>query len=180
MRVRQVFLFVHFYVPDNFGNLSKISNTSPCSIATVKTISQRFNKFMKRNDKSIVVEKIMEDIKMLAYGFGIKEKGLFEIENTLEALQEFVDGYIEVFYIGNDLLVVCNEEGKLRGLDITAALVDENNEIIELIAGNCLVVRDNGEGDFESLRDGDEEFIKRHLKAVIAVRAGIVVIDKQE
>ncbi len=117
---------------------------------------------------------------MLAYGFGTKEKGLFEIENTLEALQEFVDGYIEVFYIGNDLLVVCNEEGKLRGLDITAASVDENSEIIELIAGNCLVVRDNGEGDFECLKDGDEEYIKQHLKDVIAVRAGIVVIDKQE
>lgn len=133
---------------------------------------------MKRNDKSIVVEKIMEDIKMLAYGFGTKEKGLFEIENALEALQEFVDGYIEVFYIGNDLLVVCNEEGKLRGFDITAAFVDKNSEIIELIAGNCLVVRDNGEGDFESLKDGDEEYIKQHLKDVIAVRAGIVVIDK--
>ncbi|MBO6282630.1 MAG: DUF3846 domain-containing protein [Pseudobutyrivibrio sp.] len=135
---------------------------------------------MKRNDKSIVVEKIMEDIKMLAYGFGIKEKGLFEIENTLEALQEFVDGYIEVFYIGNDLLVVCNEEGKLRDLGVTAALVNENEEIIELIAGNCLVVRDNGEGDFESLKDGDEEYIKQHLKDVIASGTGFVVIDKQE
>ncbi len=117
---------------------------------------------------------------MLAYGFGTKEKGLFEIENTLEALQEFVDGYIEVFYIGNDLLVVCNEEGKLRGFDITAALVNENEEIIELIAGNCLVVRDNGEGDFESLKDGDEEYIKRRLKSVIASGTGFVVIDKQE
>ncbi len=37
---------------------------------------------MKRNDKSIVVEKIMEDIKMLTYGFGAKGKGFIEIENT--------------------------------------------------------------------------------------------------
>lgn len=39
-----------------------------------------------------------------------------EIENDLKALQEFVGGYIEVVPIAKDAAVICNEEGRLRGL----------------------------------------------------------------
>lgn len=38
------------------------------------------------------------------------------IPNTLEAFQEAVGGYIEVVTICTDLVIVCNEEGRLRGL----------------------------------------------------------------
>ena len=36
-----------------------------------------------------------------------------EVENTLEALQKEVDGYIESFKIATDMTILCNEEGKL-------------------------------------------------------------------
>lgn len=39
-----------------------------------------------------------------------------EIDNTLEALQEIVGGYIEVIGFAEDTLIVLNEEGKLDGL----------------------------------------------------------------
>lgn len=39
------------------------------------------------------------------------------IDNTLEAMQEVVGGYIEVIQIGiSPFVIVCNEEGKLLGL----------------------------------------------------------------
>lgn len=38
------------------------------------------------------------------------------IEGTLQEMQEIVGGYIEVVAIGPNLLMVCNEEGKQRGL----------------------------------------------------------------
>lgn len=38
------------------------------------------------------------------------------IENTLEALQEAVGGYIETVPVMTDTLMIVNEEGKLRGL----------------------------------------------------------------
>ena len=41
------------------------------------------------------------------------------IDNTLEALQEIVGGYIEIVSFPKDLIVVCNEEGRLRGLPET-------------------------------------------------------------
>ena len=49
----------------------------------------------------------------------IKEPGkkpqLKNIPNTLEALQEIVGGYIETVTFG-DTIVICNEEGRLKGL----------------------------------------------------------------
>lgn len=41
---------------------------------------------------------------------------IVEIENTLEALQESVGGYIEAVNIYEDACIICNEEGRLMGL----------------------------------------------------------------
>lgn len=38
------------------------------------------------------------------------------VPNTLEAFQRIVGGYIETFTVATDLLIVCNEEGRLLGL----------------------------------------------------------------
>lgn len=38
-----------------------------------------------------------------------------EIENTLEALQWEVGGYIETVTLASDLVVICDEEGRLKG-----------------------------------------------------------------
>ena len=39
-----------------------------------------------------------------------------EIDNTLEALQEIVGGYIECVTLATDLVIICNEEGRLMNL----------------------------------------------------------------
>lgn len=49
------------------------------------------------------------------------------IEGTLKEMQEIVGGYIETVRVGKLLLMVCNEEGKLRGLPHNFAL---GNDII--------------------------------------------------
>ena len=38
------------------------------------------------------------------------------IPNTLEALQEAVGGYIETVTLNNGLVLICNEEGKIRDM----------------------------------------------------------------
>ena len=40
-----------------------------------------------------------------------------DIENSLEALQKIVGGYIETHRIRNDTVMIMNEEGKLDGLE---------------------------------------------------------------
>ena len=39
------------------------------------------------------------------------------ISDTLENLQRTVEGYIEMVTLASDLVVICNEEGRLRGLE---------------------------------------------------------------
>lgn len=47
-----------------------------------------------------------------------KELEIREIEGTLKDYQELVGGYIEAVPTKNDnILLVCNEEGKLQGLE---------------------------------------------------------------
>lgn len=37
-------------------------------------------------------------------------------DNTLDAFKKAVDGWIEAVTITDDLVIICNEEGRLRGL----------------------------------------------------------------
>lgn len=38
------------------------------------------------------------------------------VSNKLETLQKNVDGYIETVTLATDMVIICNEEGRLRGL----------------------------------------------------------------
>ena len=74
-----------------------------------------------------------------------------QIGTALEDLQHAVDGDIEAVYPFEDSVgVICNEEGKLRGLPANRALRDEDGHIYDVIAGSFLVVG-LGEEDFCSL-----------------------------
>ena len=74
-----------------------------------------------------------------------------QIGAALEDLQHAVDGDIEAVYPFDDSVgVICNEEGKLRGLPANRALRDEDGHIYDVIAGSFLVVG-LGEEDFCSL-----------------------------
>ena len=75
-----------------------------------------------------------------------------EIEDTLESLQSIVGGYIEVVYPFDDPVgVICNDEGKLIGLQPNRALY-HNGEIYDLLVGT-VIVAGLGAEDFCSLTD---------------------------
>lgn len=54
-----------------------------------------------------------------------KAPELRTVPNTLEAMQEIVDGYIETYPIAKNLVIICNEEGKLLGLDYNCKIAGE-------------------------------------------------------
>lgn len=65
---------------------------------------------------------------------------LVEIEDTLEAMQETVDGYIEEYMpFDDEVAIVCNEEGKVNGLPLNRAVYGENKEILDVIAGKFFI-----------------------------------------
>ena len=55
--------------------------------------------------------------------------------NTLEAFQEAVGGYIETVTVATDLTIICNEEGRLLGLPFNVNLFSVDFVGTIIIAG---------------------------------------------
>ena len=82
-----------------------------------------------------------------------KEPCAVEIPAGLKGLQMAVGGFIEAVYPYEEpVALICNEEGKLLGLDLNRALRDEDGHIYDVLAGTFLVVGLSDE-DFTSLPD---------------------------
>jgi formylmethanofuran dehydrogenase subunit B len=82
-----------------------------------------------------------------------------EIENTLEALQKAVDGYIETLtLIGGYAVMIVNEEGLLRGMpsNLTASAVAARK-----IVGPVLVVGVDGEEFTDIPKDVEHRIVAR-------------------
>lgn len=70
-----------------------------------------------------------------------------EINNDLETLQQYVGGYIETIQY-NDVIIICNDEGKLNYMQPNRAIGSD------IIFGPFLVVGDDFENaDFKSLTE---------------------------
>ena len=62
-----------------------------------------------------------------------------ELENTLDAMQKAVEGYIEEIYIDDDIALICNEVGKINSLPLNRAIYDDNGKIVDIIAGSFFI-----------------------------------------
>lgn len=66
---------------------------------------------------------------------------------SLEELQLFVDGYIEVAYLDNEKVIVINEEGKIKNLPFNENATAEYNRAMkcraDYIAGDALICGHN-------------------------------------
>lgn len=71
-------------------------------------------------------------------------------ENTLEAFQEAVVGYIETVTLASDLVIICNEEGRLRGLEYNATVCGVS------FVGTIIFAAYNRDGDFVSIKKPEE------------------------
>lgn len=82
-----------------------------------------------------------------------KAPQLIEMPNELEAMQAIVGGYIEVMPIAEGVAIVCNEEGKMNGLELNRPIY-YNGEMVDIIAGTFFIAgEDISSGDFVSLTD---------------------------
>lgn len=68
-----------------------------------------------------------------------------EIENSLSSLQKEVGGLIECVYLDDDCIVVCNDEGKINGMELNRRLGND------IIAGPFFIVGSSEDGEFISL-----------------------------
>lgn len=96
-----------------------------------------------------------------------------ELEGTLKSMQTFVGGTIQAVYPFDDpVALVCNEEGKLLGLEYNRAIRDETGAIYDIICGPFFVCGLGGD-DFASLPDRlMESYFKRFERPELFVRVG--------
>ena len=90
-----------------------------------------------------------------------KEPERMELDGSLESMQEFVGGTIQAVYPFSDpVAIVCNDEGKLLGLEHNRALRDEAGNTYDILCGPFFVCG-LGEEDFSSL---PEELIQKYTR----------------
>ena len=82
-----------------------------------------------------------------------------KVVNELHKLQEIVGGNIEVLNIADGILLICDEEGKLKPESEPNIYLPAYRDVI---FGPVLIVGERGE-DFDSLSKRDQELVFRLL-----------------
>lgn len=81
----------------------------------------------------------MEKISVLLVEPGKCPK-IVKIEDALKAMQCVVGGDIEVYQpFDDEVAIVCNEEGKIKGLPLNRAIYSDRGELVDIIAGAFFV-----------------------------------------
>ena len=109
-----------------------------------------------------------------------EEAVIVEIEKDLDAMQELVHGNIECIYFDYEdpVVIVCNEEGKIRGMQLNRALLDDNGNILDIIAGTFFIAG-IGTDDFIGLGDElAEKYRKMYERPEAFVRTGEGIIRR--
>lgn len=113
-------------------------------------------KLKKKNNVSRETERKVNNMKVLK----IEEEKIYEkeIENTLESLQNEVEGYIEIVHLGSNYVIICNEEGRIKKLPYTLS-IDFGNFNCEALYGNLILCKVNKRGNFISLKQSEIDFL---------------------
>lgn len=121
-------------------------------------------------------EEIVENQKLkIIYKEIGKDPVVMEIDDTLEAKQKLVGGLIEVVPYKDNLLLICNEEGKITNLKPNLQFD------YDYIAGNCFIVGDDYENsDFKSIEDSQSEEIKKDLQDRTIILEEIQEVEETE
>lgn len=90
-----------------------------------------------------------------------KAAQIMQIKGGLEGMQQFVGGCIEAVYPFSDpVAIVCNDEGKINGMELNRALYTEDGAMYDIVAGPMFVCG-LGEEDFASLQG---ELLEKYLE----------------
>lgn len=113
-----------------------------------------------------------------------KKPECMTIDNDLSAMQKAVGGYIEMFPLDDDTVLICNEEGKINGLPLNRAVYDEHHRMIDIIAGDFFIC--NAPPDREDFTSLTEKQLEKYTKTFnfpqkfIKTSTGIHAVDIKE
>ena len=113
-------------------------------------------------------------------------KGVYkqQIDGSLESLQNLVQGGIELVPRGEKLrnmniAILCNEEGRLIGLDENLIILGRDGRELTSIVGNIVYVGLDAQGDFIGLTEEQVALINNEIfdNPVKGVRIDGLVLD---
>ena len=85
-----------------------------------------------------------------------EEPQVVTIENDYSKISDLVGGYIETVTLGKKLMLVCNEEGKLKRMPLNFFLCFPDENPSDIIVGPAFFCSFDAEGDFISLNPAQE------------------------
>ena len=106
-----------------------------------------------------------------------KTAQVIEIKDGLKGMQQFVGGFIEAVYPFSDpVAIVCNEEGKMNGMELNRALYTEDGTMFDIVAGPMFVCG-LGDEDFTSLQ-GDllEKYLEKYRQPESFIKIGTDIL----
>ena len=112
-----------------------------------------------------------------------KQAVVTRIQNTLEAKQAFVGGYIQAVYPFDDpIALVLNEEGKLKGMEPCRALMDEEGNIYDIIVGPFLICGLDDEGFVSLTPQQQKEYLAmfRYPQMFVMLNGEMIAIPFEE
>lgn len=94
------------------------------------------------------------------------EPEIVEMEDTLENLQNAVEGYIEYLWLSREqkYIILVNEEGAIRHLQPNLLLVREGGGDVPIFGNVLFTGKDPESGDIASLTEREAEDICRLMK----------------
>ena len=98
---------------------------------------------------------------------------VIQLQDSLEAMQEAVQGNIEEYMpFTDEVAIICNEDGKCTGMPLNRGIFDENGQLVDIIAGPFFIAYAPIESEnFLSLpEDLREKYMKRFRTPEIFVR----------
>lgn len=98
----------------------------------------------------------MKEIKIIVKKVG-KKHSVEIVKDDYATCNNLVGGYIEVVTLDKGVLMVCNEEGKLDGLELNLILPND------LIVGDIFFCSQKGP-DFASLTDAQISYVEKFLE----------------
>ena len=105
-------------------------------------------------------------MKAVIKNVGEKAK-IVDIENELFTLQKIVEGDIEYFPLPNEMVLVCNETGKMDKLPLNFIL--EVNDYTDPIVGNVIFMGDN-EDHTDCIDLSDEQIEVLHSVGLFSIK----------
>ena len=101
------------------------------------------------------------------------------IDAGLSSMQKIVGGNIQaVNYFDEPVTLVCNDEGKINGMELNRAIKDDNGTVIDIIAGTFFVCG-VGDENFTSLPPEHRAKFEKMFKnpeAFLRIGKGVMAI----